>query len=110
MRAEGRGMKTLLIPLLLHPSSLILHPLVDLCKHFAAYVLAARGFAAHQPARGRDDVDAVAAQDFRNLRCAHINATTRARNSFKMRDRACAARVVAQKDTDRALRPVALDD
>src|SRR5947209_2556737 len=91
-------------------SSLILHPLINLRKYFAANVLAACGLAAHQSARGRDDVDAVAAEHFRNRARAHIDATPGTRHSLQMRDRACAARIVAQEDTDRALYALALDD
>src|SRR5919199_4373873 len=83
---------------------------INLGQHLAADVLAARALARHQPARGRDDVDAVAAQDLRDAVGADIDAAARARDAREVRDRAGAARVVAQEDAQRPLRPLALDD
>src|SRR5918996_4930666 len=48
--------------------------LIDLRQQFAADVFATRGFAAHQTFRGRNDIDAVAAQHFRNITRANVNA------------------------------------
>src|SRR5436305_8159046 len=94
--------------LITHHLSLI--TLVNLRQHLAADVLAARALAAHQAARGRDDVDAVAAQHLRNRGRAHVNAPAGRRDARKMRDRTRTARVVAQEDADRAPDALALGD
>src|SRR2546423_3022100 len=85
-------------------------PLVDFCQDLAADVLAACALARHQAARGRDDVDAVAAQDFRYLARAHVDAPSGRRDAREVRDRARPARVVAQEDADRPLHALALRD
>src|SRR5829696_8774472 len=86
------------------------HPLINFRKHFAADVFATRGLTAHQAARGRDDIDAVAAEHPWNLSGAHVDATPGPRHSCQMRDRRGAARIVAQEDAYVALDALALDD
>src|SRR5919205_2839109 len=96
-------------------SSLITHhlsliTLVDFRQHLAADVLAAGALARHQAARGRDDVDAVAAEHARYLGRAQVDAPPGLGDAREVRDGAGAARVVAQEDADGAARPLALDD
>src|SRR5919201_5803881 len=95
-----------------HSSLIIPHSslLIYFRQHLAADVLAAGALARHQAARGRDDVDAVAAQDARDLGRAHVDAPSGRGDAREVRDRAGAARVVAQEDADRPLRPLALRD
>src|ERR1700749_822277 len=84
--------------------------LINLRQHFAADVLAARALARHQAARGRDDVDAVAAQHLRNFGRAHVNAPARSRDAREVRDRTRTARIVAKKDAYRSPDALALRD
>ena len=67
--------------LVLHPSSFILHPLVDLRQQFSADILAPGGFAAHQTAGSGNNVDAVAAQHLGDFMRSDIHSPAGPRNS-----------------------------
>src|SRR5689334_23978830 len=84
--------------------------LVDLREQLAADVFPARGLAAHQPAGGRNDIDAVTAEHFRNLTRSDVHAPPGRRDAFEVRNRRSTARVVAQKNSNRTLETFALDD
>src|SRR5207302_1098794 len=75
-----------------------------------ADVFPARRFAAHQTSRSRNDVDAITTQHARNLMRTEIHSAAGPRHALQMRDRRRAARVVAQKDANQALRAFALED
>ena len=79
---------------------LILHPLVNLRQQFSAHVFAARRFPAHQALGSRNNVHTIAAEHFRNLTRADIHTPAGSRNSFQMRDRGSAARIVTKKNTN----------
>src|SRR6185503_12791676 len=84
--------------------------LVDLRQQLAADVFAARGFAAHQPPGGRNDIDAVAAEHLRNLTRSDVHAPPGRRNALEVRNRRRTARVVAEENSNRTLETFALDD
>src|SRR5215211_7238341 len=93
-----------------HSSLITYYSLVDFRQDFPADVLAAGALARHEAARGRDDVDAVAAEHLRDFGRAHVDAPSGRRDAREVRDGAGAARVVAQEDADGALDALALHD
>src|SRR6185369_200406 len=84
--------------------------LIDLREQLATDVLTACSLAAHQTFRGGNDVDAIAAEHFRNIARADIHAPTGRRDALQVRDRRRTARVVAQEDPNGALQSFAFDD
>src|SRR6266446_7752581 len=84
--------------------------LIDFREQLTADVLFPRGLAAHQAARGRNDIDAIAAQHARNLMRTNIHAPSGSRHPRQMRNRRGAARVVAQEYAHYSLRALAFDD
>src|SRR5688572_12697441 len=78
--------------------------LINLCQNLAADVFRLRTFAAHQPARGGNDVDAVTAEHPRDLASAYIDSASGARHSRKMRDRRGAFRIVAKENANHVFR------
>src|ERR1041384_4784177 len=92
-----------------HSSLITYYSLVDFRQDLAADVLAAGALARHEAARGRDDVDAVAAEHLRDFGRAHVDAPSGRRDAREVRDRRSAARVVAEEDADGALDALALD-
>src|SRR5690606_9705437 len=74
--------------------------LINLCEHFAADIFALRFFAAHQAFRRRYDIDAVSAEDLRDLAGADIYAAARTRNACEMRDRRSTFRIIAKEHSD----------
>ena len=84
--------------------------LVDFRQQLTADVFFPRGLAAHQAARGRNDIDAIAAQHAWNLMRTNIHAPSGSRHARQMRDRRGAARVVTQEYAHHFLRAFAFDD
>src|SRR6202158_2712442 len=84
--------------------------LIDFRQEFAADVLFPRRLAAHQSARSRNNIDAIAAQYARNLMRTNIHAPSGSRDARQMRNRRGAARVVAQEYAHYFLRAFAFDD
>src|SRR5689334_23108249 len=84
--------------------------LVDLRQQLSADVFPAGGLAAHQPAGGRNDIDAVTTEHFWNLTRADVHAPARRRDALEMCNRRSTARVVAQKNSNRTLETFAFDD
>src|SRR6476620_8451666 len=84
--------------------------LVDLRQQLSADVFAACGLAAHQTLRGRNDIDAVTTEHFRNLARSDVNAPARRRDALEVRNRRGTACVVAEKNSNRTLETFALDD
>src|SRR5688500_19420778 len=71
---------------------------IDLRQQLAAYVFAARGFAAHQTFRCRNAIDAVAAQHFRNITRADVYAQAVSRHALAVGYRCGIARYVEKID------------
>src|SRR5216683_5660526 len=84
--------------------------LVNFRQQFSADVFSPRCLSTHQPTRGRDDVNAIAAQHARDLMRADIHAPSGTRHARQIRDRGSAARVVTQENTHYLLYAFALND
>src|SRR5260221_6522016 len=94
-------------PVTRHPSPITL---VDFRQQLAADIFLPRHLTAHQSARGRDDVHAIAAQHARDLMRADINTPPRPRHSRQVSNRGSSPRVVTQKNADDLLHALAFDD
>src|SRR5687768_13306224 len=88
----------------------MIQSLVNFGQDLSADILLAGCLTAHQSARSRNDVDAVTAQHTRNLLRRDVHPAARSRYALQVRDRRSAARVVAQKNPNQALRAFALED
>src|SRR5205085_2109354 len=94
-------------------SSLITHYflslLVDPADQLAADLVAARPAVGHHAARGREDVDAEAAEHARHRRAFDVDAAAGLRHALQPRDHLLALRAIAQVDADVAAHAFADD-
>src|ERR1700759_4642705 len=93
----GRGMGFL-------PTLDMLRSLPNLTEDFAAHAFFARGFPGHHAFGRGGNVDALSAQDTRNLFAADIHAATRTRDTLNARDHGQISGSVLEVQADKLLR------